>query len=410
MRKIIVAAALAVGCGIYAQEGILTEEGVKSDFFYKNGNVGIGIEKSETLRGKLQIKGSAFADGFFTSKDDDYEYTSITPARIGFISANISYIDATNSTNGFAIAARSLKDFVVNSSGYVGIGTESPSHNLDISNTTGHRNSGVEIDASHYTGTGTAYSFVQFKTPNFKNNSTLGTGGAEIGLADNNGLFYFTRRTNGGSNSDGIVIDKDAKVGVGTTSPVAKLDVRGDIAIQYGNSLKVHTNWNGAGNDKILKNGWSTERGNYLDLFVPGNGADANSKLAIQQNGNIGIGTTDPKGYKLAVAGTKGIIAEEVTVKLQTNWPDYVFEKDYNLPSLKEVETYIKENGHLANIPSAKEVEEKGVKLGDVNAKLLQKIEELTLYTIQQEKQLEQQSKEIKELKSLVKQMLAAKK
>ena len=72
-------------------------------------------------------------------------------------------------------------------------------------------------------------------------------------------------------------------------------------------------------------------------------------------------------------------------------WSDFVFFKDYKLPTLKEVENHIKSKGHLQNIPSAKEVEENGILLGNMNAKLLEKIEELTLYTIKQQKELEAQ-------------------
>src|SRR5690606_992386 len=101
----------------------------------------------------------------------------------------------------------------------------------------------------------------------------------------------------------------------------------------------------------------------------------------------MGIGTSYIDGYQLAVGGN--IIAEGVTVKLQTNWPDFVFKKEYNLPSLKEVEEHILRKGHLLNIPSAEEVEKKGINIGKMDAKLLQKIEELTLYTIAQEKKIQ---------------------
>lgn len=117
-------------------------------------------------------------------------------------------------------------------------------------------------------------------------------------------------------------------------------------------------------------------------------------------NGSVGIGTSNTQGYELAVAGN--IVSEKVKVALQANWPDYVFNKEYSLPSLKEVEKQIKENGHLSNIPSAKEVEEKGFFLGEMDSKLLEKIEELTLYTIAQEKEistLKTKSKEIDVLK-----------
>ncbi len=133
--------------------------------------------------------------------------------------------------------------------------------------------------------------------------------------------------------------------------------------------------------------------------------------------GNIGIGTSDTKGYELAIGGRA--IAEEVTIKLQSSWPDYVFETSYNLPSLKEVEKHIQENGHLENIPSAKEVEKEGVQLGEMNKKLLEKIEELTLYTIQQEKRIEKlesknseltnQNKKIQELEEKLNELLSKK-
>jgi hypothetical protein len=72
-------------------------------------------------------------------------------------------------------------------------------------------------------------------------------------------------------------------------------------------------------------------------------------------------------------------------VQLYASWPDYVFDKRYNLPPLSEVEQHIKEKGHLKDIPSAEEVSQNGILLGEMNAKLLQKIEELTLYIIDQE-------------------------
>lgn len=109
------------------------------------------------------------------------------------------------------------------------------------------------------------------------------------------------------------------------------------------------------------------------------------TKLTI--NGNVGIGTTNPDS-KLSVNGN--IHTKEVKVDLN-GWPDYVFAKDYDLPSLHEVEKHINEKGHLSNIPSAKEVEENGIQLGKMNKKLLQKIEELILYTIAQEKKLKKQ-------------------
>ncbi len=112
-------------------------------------------------------------------------------------------------------------------------------------------------------------------------------------------------------------------------------------------------------------------------------------------SGNIGIGTTDPRA-KLAVAGTVKAHRVKVTT---TDWPDYVFHSGYALPSLQEVEQYIQTHQHLPEIPSAAEVEKEGQDVGEMNKKLLQKIEELTLYMIDMQKQLKAQQQEIMQLK-----------
>jgi len=111
-------------------------------------------------------------------------------------------------------------------------------------------------------------------------------------------------------------------------------------------------------------------------------------KLVIEDaNGNVSIGTTNPQGYKLAVAGN--MIAESIKVKLQGAWPDYVFHDQYNLPSLNQVESFIKLNRHLPEIPSEAEIQKNGQNLGEMNSKLLKKVEELTLYLISQQKEIE---------------------
>ncbi len=96
-------------------------------------------------------------------------------------------------------------------------------------------------------------------------------------------------------------------------------------------------------------------------------------RMRILTNGNIGINTTDAKGYKLAVNGSA--IATSMTVKLNANWPDYVFKPSYQLPSLTEVKTYINVNHHLPDMPSAEQVSKDGLNLGEMNEKLLKKVE-----------------------------------
>ena len=126
----------------------------------------------------------------------------------------------------------------------------------------------------------------------------------------------------------------------------------------------------------------------------------------ILTDANIGIGTynfTDgSETYRLSVKGK--IRAEEV--KVYNTWADYVFNKDYDLPSLQDVENHIKENGHLINVPSAKEVNENGLELGNIAKIQQEKIEELTLYIIEQNKINEKQNQDIEELKALVKQLI----
>lgn len=109
------------------------------------------------------------------------------------------------------------------------------------------------------------------------------------------------------------------------------------------------------------------------------------TRMLIDKDGNVGIGTETPDA-KLAVNGL--IHTKEVKVDLN-GWPDYVFSDDYNLTPLSELEKQINENKHLPNIPSANEVETNGVLLGEMNKKLLEKVEELTLYIIQLNKEVE---------------------
>lgn len=103
--------------------------------------------------------------------------------------------------------------------------------------------------------------------------------------------------------------------------------------------------------------------------------------------GNLGIGTTDTKGHKLAVAGS--IVAESVKVKLQGSWPDYVFNENYKLMPLAETKVYVERNGHLPDMPSADQVKKDGIDIGEINAKFLKKIEELTLHVIELKKELD---------------------
>jgi len=115
----------------------------------------------------------------------------------------------------------------------------------------------------------------------------------------------------------------------------------------------------------------------------------AQTTNTLPPTGNVGIGTTAVSGFKLSVEGN--VRARSVQVDATNiTWYDYIFAKNYKLKSLTEVEKYINKNQHLPEVPSTKEVKENGIDLAKMNAILLKKVEELTLYMIQMNKEIEQ--------------------
>lgn len=191
------------------------------------------------------------------------------------------------------------------------------------------------------------------------------------------GLEFTTLKSGGTSNDYQLYLAHTGEVGIGTNVPNGKLHIKSvsgqnPLRVQISGSTKFLVNSNGG----VSIGSTSTP---------PQNG--------LYVNGSVGIGTTTVHNYKLAVAGK--IITEELVVKLLANWPDYVFEESYDLKSLDEVEQYINEHKHLPNVPSAREVEENGIGIGEMNAILLQKIEELTLHAIKQQKMIEELQKEV---------------
>jgi hypothetical protein len=197
-------------------------------------------------------------------------------------------------------------------------------------------------------------------------------------------------------NGSNIYNNNTGNIGIGTISPETKLHVNGVIKSSlldlsennttlgyFGRGLPTTGAWNQTpdvlaltymGRDFVI-GGWSKSTAVWKGAAFYINSDD----------GNVGIGTTAPK-EKLSVNGK--IRAHEIKVET-SGWPDYVFAKDYHLPSLQETEQHIKDKGHLPGIPSAEEVKTNGVDLGEMNAKLLKKIEELTLYLIEIKKENE---------------------
>jgi hypothetical protein len=141
----------------------------------------------------------------------------------------------------------------------------------------------------------------------------------------------------------------------------------------------------------------------YLTLFVGISlfqQAQAQSPVGFPDGITVGTGVTIPSGspYKMAISG--GIITEKVRVATNgtTFWADFVFDKKYKLRPLSEVEKFIKTNQHLPEIPSTSDVTKNGIDLAETQALLLQKVEELTLYVIHQNKKIERLEKKVKVL------------
>jgi hypothetical protein len=190
-----------------------------------------------------------------------------------------------------------------------------------------------------------------------------------------------------GNDRYGIIVN-NGNVGIGT-NPGGLLDVNGRAG---ASSLKVagtfaelinSSPWYGIGMSSVTLPGGGTtavQIAGWAGLNLQ-TGA---GQVVITQGGNVGIGTTDPT-QKLAVNGT--IRAKEVIV--DTGWSDYVFDDDYQLAPLVEVESHIRSERHLPGIPTANEVAAKGISLGEMQAKLLAKVEELTLHLIEQDKRIQ---------------------
>ncbi len=209
------------------------------------------------------------------------------------------------------------------------------------------------------------------------------------------------------SGSFAQVHDTGDKVGIGITTPQSKLDVNGNVYAHGSLSSEIN-NLDIGGNISLANpaktaNGaaskWAIYNmgggyGNSLQFWAYDNvscgGGLCSQRLVIMDNGNVGIGVSNPLA-RLAVAG--GILATKVKVSQSLAWPDYVFEPDYQLPSLHELEQFIKKNKHLPDVPSAAAVAKDGIDLGENQAALLKKIEELTLYVIELKKEVEELKK-----------------
>jgi hypothetical protein len=221
-------------------------------------------------------------------------------------------------------------------------------------------------------------------------------------ISGNGSLNFLARWTSHHTLTTGTTFDNGAKVGIGTTAPKQTLDVNGRINITRGVIQKggaAITNTTDLGLYSLDPYTWMRFVTNKQPIrFYSDGGIGTTANMIIAANGEVGIGTdlaSNTDHYKLAVNGA--VRAKRFVV--ETTWQDFVFDKKYKLKSLQEVEQYIKQNGHLPEIPSAKEVESNGGDLGELVSLQMKKIEELTLYVIEQNKKIEELSKQIKSLK-----------
>ncbi|QLC64962.1 hypothetical protein LPB248_01325 [Flavobacterium sp. LPB0248] len=291
------------------------------------------------------------------------------------------------------------------SSGNFGIGTSGPNARLYVNEgdiVINKNGSGILRGDNYNYGSGGA---IKVSSSNTISDQYIQLGRALTGTGE-----FFPHLT---------VMSNSGNVGIGVFNPTQKLEVSGGALFQGVLASTISDNGGGKielRNPSKALNGiastWAIYNmtgvyGNSLQFWAYdnlgcGNGL-CNNRFTIMDNGNVGIGQTNPSN-KLDVNGT--IHSREVKVDMK-DWSDFVFKKEYNLPTLEEVEKHIAEKGHLKNIPNEEEVLKNGINLGEMNAKLLQKIEELTLYIIEikkeNQRQNEKQNEEIENLKGIIK-------
>ncbi len=245
-----------------------------------------------------------------------------------------------------------------------------------------------------------------------------------------------------------LFIKDGGNIGIGTTSPQSRLDVNGSSLLRGNLTISPKMNSHPEGyvqmvlgvtdqghlklihdfDNRDVRFQTDSNWGGQYDKFTfwLRDASGTKERMRITNDGNVGIGTTTPDA-KLDVAGNikaqeievtlasidnmnlnGTLAANQITVTTNGQTADFVFEEDYNLRDLQEVESFIQTNKHLPDIPSAAAMEENGVNLAEMNKLLLQKIEELTLYAIEIEKARSAESEVREKLETEVKEMKEA--
>lgn len=352
-------------------------------------NVGIG---TITPAAKLDVKTTSSYVGQFNGAAPMYMgifENDIYRGYWGSYSGNAEDVDfgTGSGTNGkLHLATQATPRLTIDAGGKVGIGTTAPGYLLDVANR-------MRLNQ------GTLNSI--FTTPGiWLTDYRDGTDRMFIGMQDSIRWGIYGGGT-GGFGWGFNYSSKTGNVNIGNSAgETYRLQVSGsDYGIgMYNQGGNFYGNMTSDGSDNLLiesqySNLFGGTPAKHILLnppsatifFAPGNvGVNTNTPNArFHVGGTVYIGTstgTPATGYQLSVKGK--IISEEVKVSLSSSWPDYVFGSNYKLMPLEQLEQSINNNKHLPNIPAAAEVEKNGILLGDMNKRLMEKVEELTLYII----------------------------
>lgn len=273
--------------------------------------------------------------------------------------------NSTNTTGNLFFQTKLIDRMMIDENGQVGIGTGSPSSALTINGADPViqlRNG--EVDKG----------FIQLVNDNIR-----------IGTNVSNDFGSFVVRTNG---SDRMFVNYKGQVGVNVvpndfnTSLSVGEDANGNVGVELvqNNVRRGMFNYNGVNTFLTSSTG---------NLYLYRNSMDP---IVLYADGNFTIGGHDKAlGYRLSIHGKT--IATEFTALAYASWPDYVFADGYKLRPLAEVKKFIDENKHLPNIPSAAQIEKEGIQLGDMSTRLMEKVEELTLYILDLQAQIDELKK-----------------
>lgn len=277
-------------------------------------------------------------------------------------------------------------------SGSIGIGTSAATERVTILDANDAMSLGLY---RAYSGASSAGTYLNFGALDGLSNKVAGAAilGHLKGNKTSGGLSFYTK--NNSVLAEALTIDNQQNIGLGVSEPHARLEVNGNIFMSsQSNYIQFGTDAGTA--PYIIGN-------SYGDFVI---GTQNTAKVYLLSNGRLGIGTASPAA-KLSVEGNtyingnmsaNGIVTTEKLTITQVGWSDYVLRPSYKLRSVSKLESYIKTNYRLPEMPSEKEIHQIGISVGENQALLLKKIEELTLYVIDLQRQLTSQAKKIRQL------------